>query len=198
MVGPEREIQSPTDSPSPTDVTAIGSSAGTPSPARASGPWYRTNAPARLSPRAMAVATVTSIVALVILVGVGELLHETVLIPPLAASMALVAGGYALPLAQPRNVIGGQIVSAVTGFIVLAIAGSNPWAAAVAGGMALGAMLLLRMSHSPAAATAVIVVTSAPGLVNFLELLLLATVILVAVGAISARLNRHPYPVYWY
>jgi CBS-domain-containing membrane protein len=144
------------------------------------------------------VATAGSIVGLVVLVAVGRLLDETVLIPPLAATMALVTGGSALPLAQPRNVIGGQLVSALVAFIVLAIAGSNAWGAAVAGGLALGAMLLLRVSHSPAAATAVIVVIERPEIVRFLALLLLATMILLAIGVITARANRTTYPLYWW
>lgn len=166
--------------------------------ARAGAPWYRSKAPARPAPRALAVATATSVVALVVLVAVGKLIGETVLVPPLAASMALIAGGSALPLAQPRNVIGGQLVSALVGFLVLAIAGAGIWQAGVAGGLALGAMLVLRMSHSPAAATAVIVALSSPEIVRFLALLLLATVILVAVGAVSARANGTKYPVYWW
>jgi CBS-domain-containing membrane protein len=144
------------------------------------------------------VATAGSIVGLVVLVAVGRLLDETVLIPPLAATMALVTGASALPLAQPRNVIGGQLVSALVAFIVLAIAGSNAWGAAVAGGLALGAMLLLRVSHSPAAATAVIVVIERPEIVRFLALLLLATMILLAIGVITARANRTTYPLYWW
>ncbi|MFD1530812.1 HPP family protein [Pseudonocardia aurantiaca] len=143
-------------------------------------------------------ATATSIVALVVLVAVGQLLGQTILIPSLAATMALVAGGSSLPMAQPRNVIGGQLVSAVVAFVVLAIAGSSVWAAAVAGGLALGVMLLLRVSHSPATATVVIVVLEKPEIVRFLALLLLGTVILVAVGAVSARANRTTYPLYWW
>jgi CBS-domain-containing membrane protein len=161
-------------------------------------PWYRSKAPARPKLRALAVTTAGSIVGLVVLVTVGRLLDETVLIPSLAATMALVVGGSALPLAQPRNVIGGQLVSALVALIVLAIAGSSAWGAAVAGGLALGAMLLLRMSHSPAAATAVIVVLERPEIVRFLALLLLAMMILVAVGVITARANRATYPLYWW
>ena len=161
-------------------------------------PWYRSKAPARPKLRALAVATATSIVALVVLVAVGQLLGQTMLIPSLAATMALVAGGSSLPMAQPRNVIGGQLVSAVVAFVVLAIAGSSVWAAAVAGGLALGVMLLLRVSHSPATATVVIVVLEKPEIVRFLALLLLGTVILVAVGVVSARANRTTYPLYWW
>jgi CBS-domain-containing membrane protein len=200
MAGPDTEPAEPAAPTSSPATTAGPTAAGANSGAEAGtvAPWYRSKAPARPNPRALAVATATSIVALVVLVAVGRLLGETVLIPPLAATMALVAGGSALPLAQPRNVIGGQLVSALVAFIVLAIAGSSVWGAAVAGGLALGAMLLLRASHSPGAATAVMVVLERPEIVRFLALLLLATVLLVAVGAISARANRTTYPVYWW
>ncbi|WP_342775470.1 HPP family protein, partial [Streptomyces tateyamensis] len=91
--------------------------------------------------------------------------------PPLAASAALVHGAPALPISQPRNLVGGQLLSAVTGYAVLAVTGRGPWGAALAGGLALGAMLLARVPHSPAAATAVIVVLQAPPAVRFLPLL---------------------------
>jgi CBS-domain-containing membrane protein len=161
-------------------------------------PWFRSKAPARLKLRTLAVTTGSSIVGLLLLVAVGQLLGHAVLIAPLAATMALVVGGSALPLAQPRNVIGGQLTSALVAFVVLAIAGSSAWGAAVAGGLALGAMLLLRVSHSPAAATAVIVVLERPDIVRFLALLLLAMVILLAIGMITARANRTTYPLYWW
>ena len=85
--------------------------------------WYKSKAPARLTAAPLLIATATSVVALVLLVVAGTLIHQTVLIPPLAASMGLVVGASSTPLAQPRNVIGGQLASAVTGFAVLAIAG---------------------------------------------------------------------------
>ena len=159
---------------------------------------YKSKAPARPRPLALLVSTATSVAALVLVAAVGSWLHQTVLIPPLAASMALVAGTSSVPLAQPRNVIGGQLVSAVTGYIVLAIAGPGIWGAAVAGGLALGVMLLLRVGHSPAAATAIIVAATAPPIASFLALLALATVILVAVGIIGNRIGKQPYPVYWW
>lgn len=86
--------------------------------------------------------------ALLVLVGFGVALHQPVLIPPLAASAALVHGAPGLPISQPRNLVGGQLLSAVVGFGVLAVAGSGPWAAAVAGGLALVAMLLAHVPHS--------------------------------------------------
>jgi CBS-domain-containing membrane protein len=160
--------------------------------------WHVTGAPDRPQTRALTISTVTSVAALVALVIVGTLVGEPLLIPPLAASMALIAGAAALPLAQPRNVIGGQLVSALTGFAVLMLAGHGPWQGAVAGGLALGVMLVLRVPHSPAAATAVIVALTSPAFGKFIGLLIAATIILVAVGAVGARFKGEHYPTYWW
>ncbi|MFE7772891.1 HPP family protein [Streptomyces sp. NPDC057445] len=119
------------------------------------------------------------------------------LIPPLAAGMALVAGAPDLPLAQPRSVIGGQLLSALTGFFVLVVAGPGTWSAAVAGGLALGVMMAARTPHSPAAATAVIVALQSPPALPFLALLATASVLLVAVGVVGSRATGRPYPAYW-
>jgi len=160
--------------------------------------WWATQAPPRPKPSTVLIATAASVAALVALVAVGRLTGEPLLIPPLAASMALVVGASNLPLGQPRNVIGGQLVSAATGFVVLAVLGQGQWSAAIAGGLALGAMMLLRVPHSPAAATAVIVAATAPRVVSFLALLAVATVILVLVGLAGNRFNKQQYPKYWW
>ncbi|MEV6839739.1 HPP family protein [Streptomyces sp. NPDC051133] len=119
--------------------------------------------------------------------------------PPLAASAALVHSTPRLPLAQPRSLIGGHLLSAIGGYLVLATCGSSSWAAALAGGLALGTMMITRTPHSPAAATAVIVVLQSPAPLRFLALLLTATLLLVSAG-IVAGLPRHAprYPAYWW
>ncbi len=172
-----------------TDSRAVGDRAAA---------WFRTRAPARPPLREVGVATATSLVALLALAAIGLWLRQPLLIPPLAASMALITAGSALPIAQPRNVIAGQLISAGVGFAVVAAAGPGMWAAAAAGGLALAAMLLLRVAHSPAAATAVIVGATAPPAVPFLVLLAAATVLLVGCGVIGARIGGKKYPVYWW
>ncbi|MGW8764776.1 HPP family protein [Streptomyces sp. NPDC055815] len=157
----------------------------------------RPTAPPRPRPRIVLASTATSVTALLLLVAVGTVLRQPLLIPPLAASMALVAGAPDLPLSQPRSVLGGQLLSALTGFAVLALAGPGLWGAAVAGGLALGVMMLARTPHSPAAATAVIVALQAPPFWSFLGLLALASLLLVAVGLAGARATGRAYPAYW-
>ncbi|MFJ9582007.1 HPP family protein [Streptomyces sp. NPDC101191] len=165
--------------------------------ATASTPAARPAAPVRPDPRALLTSTAVSVTALLLLVAVGAVLHQPLLIPPLAASMALVAGAPDLPLAQPRSVVGGQLLSALTGFAVLALTGPHLWAAALAGGLALGVMGAARTPHSPAAATAVIVTVQNPPFWSFLALLALAALLLVATGLAGARLTGRRYPAYW-
>lgn len=154
-------------------------------------------APPRGTVRSIAVATSTSAVALLTLAGLTELTAEPFLIPPLAASMALVAGAPSLPLSQPRNVIGGQVLSALVGVLVAYSLGNALWAAAVAGALALGVMLMARMAHSPAAATAIIGTTgTAVAGWQFVLLVAASAIVLVIVGMIGHRLNKTAYPVY--
>lgn len=168
------------------------SSSSAPSP-----PWWHSQAPARPAWSMLAVATLTSVLALGALVLLGVLSGHLLLIPPMAASMALVAGAPGLPLAQPRNVVGGQLISALVG-VGVGLVSHTLLAAAVAGGLALGAMLLTRTSHSPAAATAVIGTLAVTGRPSFVLCAGLAAVVLVAAGLLRARFTSVTYPNYWW
>ncbi|MFF4694553.1 HPP family protein [Streptomyces chattanoogensis] len=169
-------------------------SAGSPAAKR-----LTSKAPPRPGAIVIALATGFAVGALLLLVGVGSLIGQVLLVPPLAASAALVFGAPALPLSQPRSVVGGQLLSTGTGFVVLAVAGSSAAAAAVAGGLALGVMMAARTPHSPAAATAVIVVLTEPRALTFLPLLALACGLLVLVGVVAGRSGRSArYPAYWW
>ena len=142
-------------------------------------------------------ATILSITALVILVLVGKITGFILLIPPMAASMALVAGGPNLPLSQPRNVIGGQLLSAIVGCAV-GVVSHSVWATAIAGGLALGIMLAARAAHSPAAATAILGAAIPSGQLTFILCAGMAAVILVLVGVIGAKISTTTYPIYWW
>ena len=160
--------------------------------------WYASSAPPRQRLQVIVVETIVSLVALGIVAALTALTREPWLIPPLAASMALVIGGAHFPLSQPRNVIGGHIMSAMVGVLVGAIGMDALWGGAVAGALALGGMKLMRMSHSPAAATAMIAVAPAIPRWEFVVLIGSAAAILVAVGLVGNKINRAKYPHYWW
>lgn len=160
--------------------------------------WYTSSAPPRQRLTVIVVETIASLVALTIVAGLTAVTHDPWLIPPLAASMALVVGGAHFPLSQPRNVIGGHVVSATVGVLVGLIGIDSLWAGALAGALALGTMKLLRISHSPAAATAMIAVVPAIPRWEFVVLVGTASAILVAVGLVGNKINGAKYPHYWW
>lgn len=178
-------------------VTAVEpSSTAEPAPSRSR--WYASSAPPRQRLWVIVVETTASLVALAIVAALTAVTHHPWLIPPLAASMALIVGGAHLPLSQPRNVIGGHVLSAIIGVLVGMVGIDSLWAGALAGGLALGAMKLLRMSHSPAAATAMIAVVPAIPRWEFVVLVGSAAVILVVVGLAGNKINGAKYPHYWW
>ncbi|GAA0483663.1 HPP family protein [Streptomyces olivaceiscleroticus] len=158
----------------------------------------RSAAPPRPRLLVLLAATAAIALALLLLAGTGAVVRHPVLIPPLAASAALIAGAPALPLAQPRSVIGGHLLAACVGFLVVAVAGPGVWSAVAAGALAFGATSLARTPHSPAVATSVIVGFQAPDPLPFLGLLAAATVILSTVGFCLHRLASRKYPAYWW
>jgi CBS-domain-containing membrane protein len=89
-------------------------------------------------------------------------------------------------------------MSAIVGVLVGMIGFDSLWAGALAGALALGTMKLLRMSHSPAAATAMIAVVPVIPRWEFVVLVGSAAAILVAVGLVGNKINGAKYPHYWW
>ncbi|MBM4274566.1 MAG: HPP family protein [Deltaproteobacteria bacterium] len=77
----------------------------------------------------------------------------------LGASAFLIFGAIKTPVAQPRNLVGGQVLSAIIGVAAYKICGGQPGlAAALAVAAATAAMLATRTAHPPGGATALIAV----------------------------------------
>jgi CBS-domain-containing membrane protein len=77
---------------------------------------------------------------------------------PFATSIVLVMGSPEAEPAQPRALVGGHLVATLVGLVILNIAGPNPWAAALAVGVAMMAMHLTRTFHPPAGIDPLVVV----------------------------------------
>jgi CBS-domain-containing membrane protein len=69
---------------------------------------------------------------------------------PFATSIVLVMGSPEAKPAQPRALVGGHLVSALAGLMVVKAVGSGPFAAASAVCLAMAAMHLTRTFHPPA------------------------------------------------
>lgn len=182
----------PATGPAPSAAHAAAPSAGV----GKSRVRWSSRAPNRPPLATLCATTLVSAAGLVGLVVLGKLSNHLLLIPPMAASMALIAAAPHLPLSQPRSVIGGQFVSALIGTGVGLISHSM-WAAAIAGGLAIGVTMLRRMPHSPAAATAVIGTMATTGQLTFLASTGVAACLLVGFGLFRSRLLGPAYPSYW-
>lgn len=131
-------------------------------------------------------------------------LDRMMLIGSFGASAVLIYGAITSPLAQPRNLLGGHIISALIGVAVYQVLGENPaLAAGVAVSFAIIAMQLTKTLHPPGGATALIAVIGSP---QVHELGYLYAIVPVGLGAlvmlvIALLVNNIPrsrrYPAFW-
>lgn len=94
---------------------------------------------------------------------IGQLFFEPrdlmLLIAPFGASAVLVYGAPRSPLAQPRNLVGGHMVSALVGVLCWKLLHDFPWlAAALAVSTAIALMHATKTLHPPGGATALFAV----------------------------------------
>jgi len=130
-------------------------------------------------------------------------LHAAWLIAPMAASAVLLFCVPASPLAQPWPVIGGNVVSALTGAACAGLLPDPMFAAPLAGGLSIAMMFLLRCLHPPGGAVAMTAVLGGPavhelGLTFALAPVGLNTVLLVLAALLYNRVtgahHAHPRP----
>ncbi len=106
--------------------------------------------------------------------------------------------------AQPRNLVGGHIVSGLVGVICYQLFGGTIWfASALAVSLAIVSMMLTKTLHPPGGATALIAVIGGPKVhaLGFLYPFVpagLGALILLAVALLVNNLSRNrKYPEYW-
>lgn len=83
------------------------------------------------------------------------------LIPPFGASLVLVMAVHDSPLASPRNVFFGHVLSASSGVMIYYFFGDAPIAIALGLGFAIILMLLTNTVHPPAGANPIIAILGA-------------------------------------
>lgn len=128
----------------------------------------------------------------------------TLLIGSFGASAVLVYAAIKSPLAQPRNLVGGHVISALTGVACFQLFGGTLWvAAALSVSFAIAMMLITKTLHPPGGATALIAVIGGDKIhsLGFLYALVPAGVgacvlLLIALVVNNLSKNRR-YPEYW-
>lgn len=120
------------------------------------------------------------------------------LMAPFGASCVLVFSVWNAPLSQPRNVIGGHVVSTFIGLLIYHLFGNEPWAIALAVGLAIAMMMLTKTTHPPAGADPLIVMLGAYSWIYLISPVLIGSIIIVIFALLinNLRSNRS-YPVFW-
>ena len=129
----------------------------------------------------------------------GESLAHPLLVAPIGASAVLVFAVPASPLAQPRSVIGGNVISGLVGVSCALLIPNAMIAAPLAVGLAIAVMMLLGCLHPPGGAVALITVIGGPavakaGYLFAFNPVALDSILLVVAGMAYGRLTKHSYP----
>lgn len=121
------------------------------------------------------------------------------------ATAVLVYGAYRSPLAQPRNVLGGHVLSAIVGVLCWRLVGEHLWfAEALAVATSIALMHVTRTLHPPGGATALIAVAGSADIhrLGFLYVLVPATVGPIVLLLVALLVNNLPrgrrYPEVWF
>ncbi len=121
------------------------------------------------------------------------------------ASAVLIYGAIKSPLAQPRNLVGGHVVSAIIGVTSYQAFHSHMWiSASVAVATAIAVMHMTKTLHPPGGATALIAVIGSQKVhaLGYLYVIIPAGLGAVIMLVIALLVNNIPksrkYPEFWF
>ena len=124
--------------------------------------------------------------------------HYPLAVIPFATSIVLVIGSPDVEPAQPRALIGGHLVSALVGLLVLKLTGPHPWGAAAAVGLSILAMYVTGTFHPPAGINPLLIVSGNLPSTFLLAPVLAGAVLLTAFSYAWHRgVRRQPWPRRW-
>lgn len=137
-------------------------------------------------------------ISILIILWVATLAGHPLLIGSFGASAVLLFGAHDSPLAQPRNLIGGHLISACVAVALVAIGGSGMFVTSLSVGLAIFFMHITRTVHPPGGATALIGVLGHAGPSFLLVPVLTGSLILLLVALFTNNIVYHrQYPKHW-
>lgn len=117
------------------------------------------------------------------------------LVPSLGASAVLLYAAAHVPMAQPKNVLGGHIISALIGVTVYRFWGLSWWSLALGVSLAIAGMMVTDTLHPPGGATAFAAVFSHQGYSFVFKPVAVSAIILVVIALIIHNVySKQSYP----
>jgi len=115
------------------------------------------------------------------------------LIPPFGASMVLVMAVNESPLAHPKNVFFGHIISAFSGVLIFAIFGYSFLSLGLGVGLAIFLMMATDTIHPPAGANPIVAIFGAKGMTFILMPVAAGALFIVLFAIIYNKLLQRKY-----
>lgn len=117
---------------------------------------------------------------------------------PFGATAVLVFAVPESPLAQPRNVIFGNLIGGVVCIILVSLFGSEPWVMALTVATAIKIMQLTKTLHPPGGAVALVgVMNNASWDFLFTPVLAGSIIMVVCTIAFNKMVSKQRYPLHW-
>ena len=148
-----------------------------------------------------------SFVGIMIVSNIHNLLHFlskgdfSLMIGSFGATAVLAYGAVDSPLAQPRNIIGGHILSAIVGVTIFKIFGGSIWfASALAVSTSIAFMQITNTLHPPGGATALIAVIGGSQIhkLGYLYSIIpvgVGATIMVLIAVVVNKMSGRKYPI---
>ncbi|WP_117232652.1 HPP family protein [Vibrio maerlii] len=114
----------------------------------------------------------------------ASMTQVALIMAPFGATTVLVFGLPNSPLAQPKNVVFGHLITALIGVIFTQYIGVNAMTLAVATGLGVTAMLMSKTTHPPAGANPMLIMLSGQSWGFLITPVLLGAVTIVLVGKV--------------
>jgi CBS-domain-containing membrane protein len=125
--------------------------------------------------------------------------NSPLLMAPFGATSVLIFGVPESPLAQPRNLIGGNLLAALVSLTILHLFGSSPWTTGMAVSTAIGIMQLTGTLHPPAGAIALVVMMTKPNWSFLVTPTLEGSLIMLSCAVVFNNLAEdRTYPKHWW
>ncbi len=120
------------------------------------------------------------------------------LMAPFGATMVILFGLRESPLAQPRNIIVGHLLTTLIGLIVMNLIGVSALSMGLAVGLAVTLMLATKTTHPPAGANPILVMLTGQSWSFLFNPVAIGALSIVLMGIVYHRwICQREYPIRW-
>lgn len=146
--------------------------------------WFHKNKESRPNFQQLLIAAIGSFIGIATASYLSFNLKLALLVPSFGASAVLLYAASHVPMAQPKNVLGGHLVSAIVGVTVYRLWGLTWWTLALGVSLAIISMMFTDTVHPPGGATAFAAVFTQQNYSFVIEPVALGAFLLVAIAFI--------------